>query len=103
MNEEQRIRMKQKFADAGEQSALRKTNVSSSTYFTDAEIKEFKEGSLPFPFIVYEGSNPNNVVEVSEIVAISGMSDNNGTPTELTIYKHVKGRETERLVYRLVQ
>jgi hypothetical protein len=30
MNEEQRIRMKQKFADAGEQSALRKTNVSGS-------------------------------------------------------------------------
>jgi hypothetical protein len=27
MNEEQRIRMKQKFADAGEQSALRKADV----------------------------------------------------------------------------
>jgi hypothetical protein len=30
MNQEQRIRMKQKFADAGEQSALRKTDVSGS-------------------------------------------------------------------------
>jgi hypothetical protein len=35
MNEEQRIRMKQKFADAGEQSALRKTNVSSSLSMRD--------------------------------------------------------------------
>jgi acetyl-CoA carboxylase beta subunit len=30
MNEEQRIRMKQKFADAGEQSALRKADVIGS-------------------------------------------------------------------------
>ena len=35
MNEEQKIRMKQKFADAGEQSALRKTNVSSRFYQID--------------------------------------------------------------------
>jgi hypothetical protein len=76
---------------------------STSNYFTDDEIKEFKEGSLPFPLIVYEGSDPNNVIEVSEIVAISGMNTNNGTPTELTIYKHVIGKETERLVYRLIQ
>ena len=48
------------------------TDVSTSTYFTDAEIKEFKEGSLPFPLIVYEGSEPNNVIEVSEIVSIAG-------------------------------
>lgn len=65
--------------------------VSASTY-----------GSLLFPFIIYEGTDPNNVIEVSEIVSISGMADNNGTPTELTIYKHVKGKETERLVYKLV-
>ena len=75
---------------------------SISTYFTDAEIKEFKDGSLPFPLMVYEGSDPNNVVEVSEIVSISGMADNNGTPTQITINKHVKGQETIRLVYRLV-
>jgi hypothetical protein len=73
------------------------------TYFSDAEIKEFKEGSLPFPFIVYEGADPKNVVEVNEIVAISGMNTNNGTPTELTIHKHIKGKETQRFVYRLVQ
>ena len=86
-----------------ENSALNIADVSTSTYFTDAEIKEFKGGSLPFPLIVYEGTDPNNVIEVSEIGSISGMADNNGTPTELTIYKHVKGKETERLVYRLVQ
>lgn len=74
----------------------------SSTYFTDDEIKEFKERSLPFPLIVYEGTDPNNVIEVSEIVSIGGMSNNKGTPTKLTIYKHVKGKKTERLVYRLV-
>jgi hypothetical protein len=95
-NEEQNL-------NEAKNSALNIADVSTSTYFTDAEIKEFKEGSLPFPFIVYEGTDPNNVIEVSEIVAISGMADNNGTPTELTIYKHVKGKETERLVYRLAQ
>jgi hypothetical protein len=73
-----------------------------NNYFTDAEIKEFKDGSLPFPFIVYEGTDPNNVIEVSEIVSISGMADNNGTPTEIIIYKHVKGKEKERLVYKLI-
>ena len=93
----------EKFSTEEQNPPLSKGAVSTSTYFTDAEIKEFKEGSLPFPFIVYEGTDPNNVIEVSEIVAISGMADNNGTPTELTIYKHVKGKETERLVYRLVQ
>ena len=93
----------EKLSNEAQNPPLRKGNISTSTYFTDAEIKEFKEGSLPFPFIVYEGTDPSNVIEVSEIVSISGLADNKGTPIELTIYKHVKGKETERLVYRLVQ
>lgn len=77
--------------------------VSNSTFFTPIEIEHFKRSSLKFPFIVYDGISVDNVIEVSEVVSISGMADNNGTPTEMTIYKHVKGKETERLVYRLVK
>lgn len=85
-----------------ETKALSQHDVSGSAYFTQEEIENFKKGSLQYPFMVYEGINPNNVIEVSEIVSISGMANNNGTPTELTIHKHVKGKETERLTYRLI-
>jgi hypothetical protein len=54
MNEEQRIRMKQKFADAGEQSALRKTNVSGSfpgnvyiVFYYEKQFFNFKETKPP--------------------------------------------------------
>lgn len=85
-----------------ETKALSQDAVSGSAYFTEAEIENFKKGSLPFPFIVYEGDNPQNVIEVSEVISLSGMADNNGTPAMITIYKHVKGKESERLTYRLI-
>jgi len=43
MNEEQRIRIKQKFADAGKQSALRKTNVSGSFKHSILDTWKFSE------------------------------------------------------------
>jgi hypothetical protein len=82
--------------------ALRQDAVSGSAYFTEAEIENFKKGSLPFPLIVYEGDNTQNVIEVSEVISLSGMADNNGTPTIITMYKHIKGKESERLTYRLI-
>jgi hypothetical protein len=33
---------------------------------------------------------------------LSGMASNNGNPAEITIYKHQKGKESQRLVYRMV-
>ena len=85
-----------------ETKALSQDAVSGSAYFTEEEIENFKKGSLPFPLIVYEGDNPQNVIEVSEVISLSGMADNNGTPTIITIYKHIKGKESERLTYRLI-
>lgn len=85
-----------------ETKALDQTSISDNTYFTEVEVDNFKKGSLPFPFIVYEGDNPQNVIEVSEVVSLSGMADNNGTPTTITMYKHIKGKESERLTYRLI-
>ena len=71
-------------------------------YFTPAEIQEFKNGSIHFPFMTYEGNNPDNIIEVMEVVAISGMASNNGVPDEITIYKKTKGKETKKLTYKLV-
>jgi hypothetical protein len=70
-------------------------------YFTPDEIKNFKEGSLKFPLFIYEGTNENNVIEVTEVISLGGMAENNGILTEITMYKHKKGKEKTRLVYTL--
>ena len=71
-------------------------------YFTKEEIENFKKGSLPFPFMVYEDKDSiENITEVMEIVAISGMASNAGVPTEISIYHHKKGKTTKRLTYKL--
>lgn len=81
----------------------RTTNLpdNSIKYFTDMEIFGFKSGSIPFPLICYDGTNQNNVTEVTEIVSIGGMADNNGNPTEITMLKHRKNQLTQKLVYKL--
>lgn len=71
-------------------------------YFTPEEIEKFKSGSIPFPYFIYEGTDQNNIVEVNEVVALSGMADNSGTPDRIIVVKHVKGEKDKRLVYKLV-
>ena len=71
-------------------------------YFTEKEVQNFKDGSINYPMIIIE-KEQNEVIEVSEVVAISGMADNNGTPLEISIQVHKKGKETEHLKYRLVK
>mgnify|MGYP003126881820 CR=1 FL=1 len=70
-------------------------------YFTEKEVQDFKDGSLNYPMIIVE-KEQDEVIEVSEVVAISGMADNNGTPLEINIQVHKKGKEAEQLKYRLV-
>lgn len=76
-------------------------------YFTPEEIVTAKSGSIPFPLIVYSGTDVNKVVEITEIGSLSGMAKNNGIPTEITMYKRHKTSATEtvttRLTYRLVE
>jgi hypothetical protein len=72
-------------------------------YFTEEDVKNFKDGSIPYPLIVYEGEDLLDVVEVNEVVSLRGMADNNGTPNVITILKHVKGKPTERLEYTLTE
>ena len=76
---------------------------TTGEYFSSDEIKEFKNGSLNLPLICYTGTDPNNVTQVTEVVAIGGMADNEGIPTEITMYKHTKGKGKKVLVYKLVQ
>lgn len=71
-------------------------------YFTEKEVQEFKDGSINFPLIIVK-KEQHEVIEVSEIVSISGMADNNGTPTEIGIQVHTKGEPTRHLTYRLVE
>ena len=71
-------------------------------YYTEKEVQDFKDGSINFPMIIIE-KEQDEVIEVSEVVLISGMADNNGTPTEIGIQVHRKGKETEHLKYRLEQ
>ena len=69
-------------------------------YFTEKEIEDFKNGSINYPYMVVE-KEQHEVVEVSEIVSIGGMADNNGTPTSIGIQVHKKGKEVEHLRYVL--
>ena len=71
-------------------------------YFTEKEIQDFKDGSINYPYIVVE-KEQHEVIEVSEVVVISGMANNNGTPTEIGIQVHTKGEPTKCLTYRLVE
>tara|TARA_R110000744_G_scaffold87868_4_gene171471 strand:+ start:352 stop:573 length:222 start_codon:yes stop_codon:yes gene_type:complete len=69
-------------------------------YFTEKEIEDFKNGSINYPYMVVE-KEQHEVIEVSEIVSIGGMADNNGTPTRIGIQVHRKGKEVEHLRYVL--
>lgn len=71
-------------------------------YFTEKEVQDFKDGSINYPLIIVE-KEYHEVIEVSEIVSISGMADNKGTPTEIGIQVHTKGEPTKHLKYRLVE
>ena len=70
-------------------------------YYTEKEVQDFKNGSINFPMIIIE-KEQDEVIEVSEVVSISGMAANNGTPSEIGIQVHRKGKEIEHLTYRLV-
>lgn len=85
-------------------SCFKKNEIDSyeMKYFTEKEVQDFKDGSINYPYIIVE-KEQHEVVEVSEIVSISGMADNNGTPTEIGIQEHTKGQETKHLTYRLVE
>tara|TARA_R110000803_G_scaffold193947_1_gene256949 strand:- start:1821 stop:2042 length:222 start_codon:yes stop_codon:yes gene_type:complete len=71
-------------------------------YFTEKEVQDFKDGSINFPYIIVE-KEQHEVIEVSEIVRLSGMADNNGTPTEIGVQVHIKGEPIKHLTYKLVQ
>ena len=70
-------------------------------YYTEKEVQDFKDGSINYPLMIIE-KKQNEVIEVSEVVAISGMADNNGIPLEISIQVHRKGKETKNLKYRLI-
>ena len=53
-------------------------------YFTEEEIQDFKDDSINYPYVVVE-KEQHEVIEVSEVVVLSGMANNNGTPTEIGI------------------
>jgi len=71
-------------------------------YFTEEEIQDFKDDSINYPYVVVE-KEQHEVIEVSEVVVLSGMANNNGTPTEIGIKVHTKGEPTKCLTYRLVE
>ena len=70
-------------------------------YFSEQEVQNFKDGSINFPLIVIE-KEQHEVLEVTEVVHLSGMAQNNGTPTVIGIQVHTKGEPTKHLEYRLV-
>jgi len=69
-------------------------------YFTKKEIEDFKNGSINYPYMVVE-KEQHEVIEVSEVVSVCGMADNNGTPTSIGIQVHTKGKEVKHLRYVL--
>jgi len=70
-------------------------------YFTEQEVQDFKDGSINFPLILWE-KEQHRVIEVSQVVLLGGMAQNNGTPTVIGIQVHTKGKPTKHLEYRLV-
>lgn len=75
---------------------------NSNEFFTEEEIDNFKNGSIPFPLLIHDGTKERNIIEVNEIIMMSGMASNNGNPEKITIYKHQKGKEKKTLVYKMV-
>jgi len=75
---------------------------NSNDFFTEEEVDNFKNGSIHYPLLIHDGTNERNIVEVNEIIMLSGMASNNGSPAKITIYKHQKGKEKQRLVYKMV-
>jgi hypothetical protein len=69
-------------------------------YFTQKEIQDFKNGSINYPFLIVE-KEQDEVIQVSEVVSIGGMANNNGTPTSIGIQVHRIGKEVEHLRYVL--
>jgi hypothetical protein len=61
---------------------------NTKKYFTEEEVQDFKNGSFQFPVAYYEGNDPKNVVEVTQVVGIGGMPNNNGIPTRIVMQKH---------------
>ena len=70
-------------------------------YFTEKEVQDFKDGSINFPYIIVE-KEQHEVIEVSEIVRLGGMADNNGTPTEIGVQVHTKDEPIKHLTYKLI-
>lgn len=77
-------------------------NLKQMKYFTEKEIKDFQNGSINYPYLVVE-KGQHEVVEISEIIAINGMADNNGIPTTINVRVHKKGEKTKCLSYELKQ
>ncbi len=71
-------------------------------YFTEKEVQNFKNGSINYPLIIV-AKEQHEVVEVSEIVSLSGMIDNNGIPNEIKIQVHTKDKPIKHLTYKLVE
>ena len=70
-----------------------------SKFFSNEEFNEVCMRSIPYPLpLVDEG---NNMVEIQEVTAVSGMQDNEGVPQEITIMRHRIGEEPEELKYVL--
>lgn len=67
------------------------------THFTEQEISDFKAGSINYPLTLVDDSN--NIVEVHCINSISGMSDNKGIPSSLSVSVCCPNREEELREY----
>jgi len=72
----------------------------TNKYFSKEEVNEFLINSIRFPNIIIE-KEQDEVVEISEITSYSGMSKNDGTPTQINISIHRKGEVTKKLIYDL--
>ena len=77
---------------------------NTNKYFTEKEIKEFKAESFNYPFLIVE-KEQNQVIQITEVISLSGMEENDGTPTEISMQVHTKGKEgneMKSLRYKLV-
>jgi hypothetical protein len=75
--------------------------IRPKSWFSPSEIKRIKDASIQFPLMVYEGTNPNNVIQIYQVVSISGMADNKGIPSAINVVLHQKARGKTRLTYKL--